>query len=108
MPQQNSNAFLKAEHRSYVAGKLIVPYKLTMYYSWNCNSQRIISVHYENLPMQNTEIFSVAKMENFIGKNDFSNIFALNIHCGYKLEPPLRGRSNEYQQSFGSKIRKIG
>ena len=36
------------------------------------------------------------------------NNFAQNIDCGYTLEPPRRGGSNEYSQSmFGRKIRKI-
>ena len=36
-------------------------------------------------------------------------IFAQNIDCGYTLEPPRRGGSNEFQQPmFGAKIRKIG
>ena len=37
-------------------------------------------------------------------------IFAQNIDCGYTLELPCRGGSNEYPQSicFGAKIRKIG
>ena len=36
-------------------------------------------------------------------------IFAPNIDCGYTLEPPWRGGSNEYPQSmFGAEIRKIG
>ena len=41
-------------------------------------------------------------------------MFAQNIDCGYSLEPPQRGGSNEYPQSmfwsnlcFGAKIRKI-
>ena len=35
-------------------------------------------------------------------------IFAQNIDCGYKLEPPRRGGSNEYPQSmFWSKNKKI-
>ena len=47
------------------------------------------------------------KVENFI-KNDIFNIFAQNIDCGYTLEPPRRGGTNEYPQSmFGSKIIKI-
>ena len=38
----------------------------------------------------------------------FPYIFALNIDCGYSLEPPRRGDSNEYQQSiFWAEIRKI-
>ena len=38
--------------------------------------------HYENLPMQYTEIFKVVKIENF----DIFHIFAQNIDCGYTLE----------------------
>ena len=40
-------------------------------------------------------------------KFDIFLIFAQNIDCGYKLEPPRRGGSNEYPQSmFWSKIKK--
>ena len=56
-------------------------------------------------------------IENFTIKNGtFSNkknseifhIFAQNIYCGYSLEPPRRGGSNEYPQSmFTSRTRKI-
>ena len=56
-----------------------------------------------------TETFTKKKNENFQIKN--SNIFhisAQNIDCGYPLEPPRRGGSNEYPQSLlFSKIRKI-
>ena len=64
--------------------------------------------HYENMPMQYTEIFKVVKNENFQKKkNDIFLIFAQNIDCGYTLEPPLRGGSNEYPQSmFLSKNKK--
>ena len=48
-------------------------------------------------------------MKNFQIKN--SDIFhnsAQNIDCGYSLEPPRRGGSNEYSQSmFLAEIRKI-
>ena len=49
------------------------------------------------------------KKENFQIKNsDIFQISAQNIDCGYLLEPPQRGGSNEYPQSmFFSKIRKI-
>ena len=64
--------------------------------------------NYENLPMQYTEIFSPLKIENFQLKNfDIFLIFAQNIDCGYTLEPPRRGGSNEYPQSmFWSKNKK--
>ena len=49
------------------------------------------------------------KTENFQIKNsDFFHISAQNIDCGYSLEPPRRGGSNEYPQSmFWAEIRKI-
>ena len=64
--------------------------------------------HYENLPMQYTEIFKVVKNENFQYKFCFIFlIFAQNINCGYTLEPPRRGGSNEYPQyMFWSKNKK--
>ena len=38
----------------------------------------------------------------------FFHISAQNIDCGYSLEPPRRGGSNEYPQSmFSAEIRKI-
>ena len=39
--------------------------------------------------------------ENFLIKNsDSFQISAQNIDCGYSLEPPRRGGSNEYTQSI--------
>ena len=32
--------------------------------------------------------------------SDIFRIFAQNIDCGYSLEPPRRGGSNEYPQSM--------
>ena len=44
--------------------------------------------------------FLALKIENFQLKNiDIFLIFAQNIDCGYTLEPPRRGGSNEYPQS---------
>ena len=65
-------------------------------------------IHYENLPMQYTEIIFALKIENFQLKTfDIFLIFAQNIDCGYTLEPPHRGGSNEYPQSmFWSKNKK--
>ena len=48
-----------------------------------------------------TENFTTKKNESFQMKN--SKIFhnsAQNIDCGYSLEPPRRGGSNEYPQSM--------
>ena len=64
--------------------------------------------HYENMAMQYTEIFLALKIEIFQLNNfDSFLIFAQNIDCGYTLEPPRRGGSNEYTQSvFWSKNKK--
>ena len=60
------------------------------------------SNHYENMPMQYTEIFKVVKNENFQWKFlDIFLIFAQNIDCGYTL-------TNTHNLCFGAKIRKIG
>ena len=72
------------------------------------SSEKVNIYHYENLPMQYTEIFSAVKIENFIGTFlIFFLKFAQNIDCGYTLEQPRRGGSNEYPQSmFWSKNNK--
>ena len=44
-------------------------------------------------------IFFSSKIDNFCKKKiDIFLIFALNIDCGYTLEPPRRGSSNKYPQ----------
>ena len=49
----------------------------------------------------NILIISPLKTENFQIKNsDIFHISAQNIDCGYSLEPPRRGGSNEYPQSM--------
>ena len=60
--------------------------------------------------MQHTEIFLASQIKNFqLKKFDIFLIFAQKIDCGYALEPPRRGGSNEYPQSmFWSKNKKIG
>ena len=45
--------------------------------------------------------FLPPKNEKFQMKNyDIFHISAQNIDCGYSLEPPRRGGSNEYPQSM--------
>ena len=65
--------------------------------------------HYENTPIQTYRKFHVQKTENFqVKKSNIFHISAQNIDCGYSLEPPRRGGSNEYPQSmFWAEIRKI-
>ena len=48
-----------------------------------------------------TENFTTKKMKIFQLKNpNIFHISAQNIDCGYSLEPPRRGGSNEYPQSM--------
>ena len=69
----------------------------------------IIGQHYEkHVHAIYRKIFG-SKTENFQWKKMifFSFFFAQNIDCGYTLEPPRRGGSNEYPQSmFWSKNKK--
>ena len=61
------------------------------------------------MPIQIYWKFNHQKNENFQMKNsDIFHISAQNIDCGYSLDPPRRGGSNEYLQSmFWAEIRKI-
>ena len=58
--------------------------------------------HYENTPIQIYWKFHHKKKNwKFSDKNsDIFRIPAQNIDCGYLLEPPCRGGSNEYPQSM--------
>ena len=58
-------------------------------------------VDYENTPIfKDIENFTI-KHEHFQIKNsDIFHISAQNIDCGYSLEPPRQGGSNEYPQSM--------
>ena len=44
-------------------------------------------------------LFYIVKL-GFTGVNIIFLISAQNLDCGYSLEPPRRGGSNEYQQSM--------
>ena len=60
-----------------------------------------LHIHYENIPIQIYR--KTSKPENFQVKKNlifFFYISAQNIDCGYLLEPPGRGGSNEYPQSM--------
>ena len=72
-------------------------------------SLRILLVHYENTPIQIYRKISPPKTENFqIKTSEIFHISAQNIDCGYSLEPPRLGGSNEYPQyMFSAEIRKI-
>ena len=75
---------------------------------WRCGNP-ILRCHYENTPMQICRKFHLQKTEKIqIKTSDIFHISAQNIDCGYSLEPPRRGGSNEYPQSmFWAEIWKI-
>ena len=64
--------------------------------------------HYENTPIQIYRRFHLQKLKNNSDKKpDIFHISAQNIDCGYSLELPRRGGSNEYPQSmFSNKTKK--
>ena len=54
------------------------------------------SSHYENTPIQIYRKFHLQKLKIFRLKNsDIFHISVQNLDCGYSLEPPRRGGSNE-------------
>ena len=80
--------------------RVVKPYaNMQQSFSWNITKTRLFK-YIENLP---------PKTKNFQIKNsDIFHISAQNIDCGYSLEPPRRGGSNEYPQSmFLSRNKKI-
>ena len=74
-----------------------------------CNKIISFFIHYENTPIQNIETFTSKNLKIFRYKNsDIFHMSTQNIDCGYSLEPPRRGGSNEYPQSmFLSRNKKI-
>ena len=64
-------------------------------------SEKQFHLHYENTPIQIYRKFHLQKPKFFQVKNsDIFHISVQNIDCGYSLEPPRRGGSNEYPQSM--------
>ena len=71
--------------------------------NWNLRYEALTlkRTHYENTPIQIYRKFHLQKLKNIQIKNsDIFHISAQNIDCGYSLEPPQRGGSNEYPQSM--------
>ena len=78
-----------------LATKILI--RLRKHTSWNWHTQH--TSHYENTPIQIYRKFRLQKLKSFRQKNsDIFHISAQNIDCGYSLEPPRRGSSNEYPQ----------
>ena len=61
---------------------------------------RINHSHYENTPIQIYRKFHLQKLKISDKNSDIFHISSQNIDCGYSLEPPWRGGSNEYPQSM--------
>ena len=106
-PGRSTSAKSKKADRDPQLGELIKRIILK-----NPNPKRTVQ-NYENMPMQYTMISFSCKIRKFRQKNfDNLKIFVQNIHCGYTLELPCRGGSNEFPQCFdqyfGSNIRKLG
>ena len=80
-----------------------------------CISKDAFSCAQRKLIIMKTRLFkyikkiSPPKTENIRIKNSgIFHISAENIDCGYSLEPPRRGGSNEYSQyKFSAELRKI-
>ena len=64
-------------------------------------SNSLLLSHYKNSPIQVYRKFHLQKTENFQIKTLILFIFLLkNIDCGYSLEPPRRGGSDQYPPSM--------
>ena len=57
----------------------------------------VFLIHYENTPIQIYRKFHLQKLK-IMKISDIFHISAQNIDCGYSLERPRRGGSNEYPQ----------
>ena len=68
---------------------------------WSYTLQKHAYSNVLKISAPKTESFQIKKSDCF-----FFLIFAQNIDCGYSLEPPRRGGSNEYPQSLFLSINK--
>ena len=72
-----------------------------MYYTVMTVHCDTMADHYENTPIQIYRKFHLQKLKNIEIKNsDIFHISSQNIDCGYSLEPPRRGGSNEYHNLY--------
>ena len=96
---------------------ILEPWQRIPFFRWTANALIRLSTdpslrwarHYENTPIQIYWEIYHQKNKNFQMNNSGSfHISAQNIDCGYSLEPPHRGGSNEYPHlCFWAEIRKI-
>ena len=83
---------------------------LSCFYSWPWEATFADCMLMVLVPFDITKTRLFKYIDNFTSKNwkisdkikisDIFQIFAQNIDCGYSLEPPWRGGSNEYPQSM--------
>ena len=76
---------------------------------WTLTTQRCDLTYADRIYIYNkrkhaySHIFKISPPKpksSHIKNSDIFNISAQNIDCGYSLEPPRRGGSNEYPQSM--------
>ena len=100
---------LMSWHMGWISMKFMVIFNL--YHSLTTRKQDLTfhAHHYEKTPIQIYWKFYNPKKWKFSDKNsDIFHISAQNTDCGYSLEPPRRGGSNEYPQSmFWAEIWKL-
>ena len=63
---------------------------------WRYITKTRLFKYMEHFTSKNTENFQIKNSDLF----SYFHISAQNIDCGYSLEPPQQGGSNEYQQSM--------
>ena len=74
---------------------------MTLQEVYKCGKEIYIRISLRNHAYSNILKILQPKKEFFQIKNsDIFHIYAQNIDCGYSLEPPRRGDSNEYPQSM--------
>ena len=78
---------------------ILTIYILKAHYIKPVPQTQLCEMHYENIKY--IENFTTQNWKFSDKKNsDIFQISAQNIDCGYSLEPPRRGGSNEYSQSM--------
>ena len=91
--------------RSKINFQKYVKYKGTLGYLSHNVTESIFRLvcpakHYENTHIQIYRKFHLQNRKFSCKTSDIFHISAQNIDCGYSLEPPRRGGSNEYPQSM--------
>ena len=78
------------------------------YFSYFFKKTYVVGAHQKRLGITKTRLYNFDPLKHhfYIVKLGFTGVYiiflisAQNIDCGYSLEPPWRGGSNEYPQSM--------